>query len=151
MDAGELEGQDLAVSLGRGKLDVDGLLALLGCGNEVGKVHVGIRAGDEVHVVLVEELLLDALGHAAEDADDEALLVLPQGMEILEAAVDFLLGVVADGASVDEDGVGIGDDVRHFVAGHLHDGGDDFAVGDVHLAAVGFDVQFLFITLGSGF
>ena len=57
--------------------------------------------------MLVDELILHALGHAPYDADDESSLALAsQSVESVEASEDALLGIVAHAASVDKDGVG---------------------------------------------
>ena len=137
------QGDDVAVGLCGGKLGVDGFVARLGLCHEVRQGEVGVRSGHEVGVVAREQLVLDALGHAAQHADDEVAAAAAQGLERLEAVDDFLLGVVADGARIQENSVGALELRPRLVAGHAHNGGDDFTIGHVHLAAVSFDVQFL--------
>ncbi len=46
-------------------------MAHLGLGYQVGQTQVGVGAGHEVTAVLLQQLLLDALSHAAKYADDE--------------------------------------------------------------------------------
>jgi hypothetical protein len=48
------------------------------------------------------------LRHAAGDAEDEAGVVLAVAQELAGAPVDALLGLLADGAGVEEDDVGGG-------------------------------------------
>ena len=115
-------------------------MAGLGLGYEVGQGEVGVGAGHEVGVVVVYEVLLHALGHASEHAYYEPLAAAARGVEGLEAVEYLLLGVVAHAARVEEYGVGFVEAVARVVAGHLHHGGHYFAVGHVHLAAVGFYV-----------
>ena len=59
---------------------------------------------------------------------------------------DLLLSVVPDRARVEEDGIGQLGVFRQVEAVHLHDRSDDFAIGDIHLTAVGLDVD----TTGGG-
>ena len=59
-----------------------------------------------------------------------------------EGAVDFVLGVLADAARVEEDHVGVGGLVRQLVALAAQGADDQLAVEHVHLAADRFDVEF---------
>jgi len=63
----------------------------------------------------------------------------------LQAGNNPLFGIVAYRAGVYENGVGLFDIFAYRVIGHFHDGGDDFAVGHIHLATVCFDEKFLFV------
>ena len=137
-------GYDIGVCFGRGKLYVYSLLPVLGFGDELRQHEIRIRPGHEVGVVVVEQILLGAFGHAAEHADNKpSLAAAAQGVERFEPVVDFLLGVLAHGTGVEEHGVGIGNVSAHVVIGRLHYGGDHLAVGHVHLAAVCLDIKFL--------
>ena len=63
-------------------------------------------------------------------------------LEPAEGAVDFVFGVLADAARVEEDRVGVVRIVRELVALFAQAGDDELAVEHVHLAADGFDVEF---------
>ena len=144
MRAADARGNHLAVGLRGRELHVDGLLASFGGRHEVRQRQVGIRTCHEVHVVVLDEVVLHPFRHAAQDADDESVLLLAaQRVQRLQPVDDFLLRIVAHGACVEEYGVGIFQPVAHLVACHLHDGCHHFAVCHVHLAAVGLDEQVL--------
>ena len=64
---------DIAVSLCGGELHVDSLLPAFHLCDEVGQRHIGIGAHYDVGMILFDELLTDALCHAAEHADDEGI------------------------------------------------------------------------------
>ena len=67
------------------------------------------------------------------------MFLFPQRLEILQPSVDFLFRIVAHGAGVDEDGIRLFDAIGQFIAVHLHNGGNHFAVGHIHLTTVGLD------------
>ena len=102
-----------------------------------------LRADDQVDVrQAVDEFPSTALGHAAEEAEDDVGAV---ASEVADEGGHFadglLLGEIADAAGVEQDdvghvlgrgeGVALGDEL----------GGDGFAVALVHLATVGLDVN----------
>ena len=58
-----------------------------------------------------------------------------------QGAIDFVLGVLADAARVEQDRVGFGRRGDEFVALLAQTGHDQLAVEHVHLAADGFDIQ----------
>ena len=68
-------------------------------------------------------------------------VALLEGTELAEAFADALLGIVADGAGVDEDVVGLLNIGCDSVARLLKKGGHNLAIGKVHLTAIGFDVN----------
>ena len=146
-------GDDIGVGLLHGQLNVHGLLA--GARDrldEVGEVSVRVRARDEVReLVSLQQLGLEPLGHAAEDANHGLLrfLLLPaKRLEVREPLPDLGLGLVPDGAGVDEDDIGI----VHFrglvVSAVLEDREHHLAVVDVHLAPVGLHVHVLATLVG---
>lgn len=112
---------------------------LLGGGGEGGQEGreslVGVGADDQANA-LFEKGGLEALGHAAEEADGFLL-----GFEFGDALQDLIFSVGSDGAGVEEDEVGLGGIGGVGVAVALEDGGDNGGVVGVHLAAVGFDVE----------
>ncbi len=97
---------------------------------------VGVRSGDDVHLAGLQERLPEPFGHAAQHPDEHARARLAPHVELLEAAPDALLGVVAHGAGVHEDHVGLRRVVRAGVAFFAEDGEDDLRIRHVHLAAV---------------
>ena len=144
MVAADARGDDVAISFRGRKLHVDGLLARLDGGNQLGQRQVGVGAYHEIHVMVGDEVVLHTLGHAAQDAHNEVRPLLLERMEELQAVQYLLLGVVADGAGVHEHRVGLVQRFSHIVPCHLHHRGNHFTVGHVHLAAVRLDKQFLF-------
>ena len=114
-------------------------------GQHVGQVAVGVGADDERHVVLLlHQLVFQPLGHATQYAYLDPGVLALQGAELAQAFAYALLGIVADGAGVDEYVVG-GIDVLHYlIVGFEEYGPHNFAVGKVHLAPVGFYVYFVF-------
>ena len=66
---------------------------------------------------------------------------LAEGVEIIDAPPDALLGVVADGAGVGHYDVGFGNFLGTLVAVTGQNGENDLGVVHVHLAAVCFDVK----------
>ena len=81
------------------------------------------------------------LGHAADDADDEIGPRLLGVLETAERGVDLFLGVLADAAGVEKNGVGgvgVGRQLITVLAQSPH---DELGVEHVHLAADGFDEQ----------
>ncbi len=133
---------DFGVGLLGGEQHVDPLAARLGLADQARQIAVGIGPGDDVDPGgALDELLSQTLGHAADDADDERGTGFPQPFHLGQAAPDALLGVVADGAGIDEDDVGLLGIVGMDVALLLHDRDDDLRIADVHLAAVGLEVE----------
>ena len=97
---------------------------------------------------MFDEVVLHALGHAAQDTHNKVRTLLLERMKELQPVQYLLLGVVADGAGVHEHCIGIIQLLGHAVPRHLHHRGDHFTIGYVHLAAVCLNKQFLF-TVGS--
>ncbi len=91
----------------------------------------------------LEDRRLILLGHAPEHADRDLGLRLLEPSDAAEGAVDLVLGVLADGAGVVEDRVGLVDVVGEGVSLAAQLGDDELAVQDVHLTADGLDVELL--------
>ena len=66
--------------------------------------HVGIGASHKVNVVVSDELVFCSFCHTAQYADDEFATVSPTCIKGTESVYDFLLGIVAYRACVDEYG-----------------------------------------------
>ena len=138
------DGADVGIGLVAGELHVHLGIVRADGGQQTGKAAVGVRAHDKVHHAAFQQLVLEALGHAADDADKgcravggpAALLLREAG----DAAVDALLGVVADRAGVREDEVRLLHHFRPVIAVVTENGEDDFGVTHVHLASVGLDI-----------
>ena len=137
-------GNDIAVSLGGRELHVYGFLSRFGSGNESGELKIAVWTCHEVHSVLIDEFVFHAFGHTPDDANDKAALTFAtQCVEGVESCEDSLLGIVAHAAGVDEYCIG---GIKTFgcsISRHLHHTCHNFAVGNVHLAAVGLQKQFL--------
>ena len=133
---------DVAIGLGRGQLGVDGLLAPLGKSDECGQFQIGIRTSHHINVMLTDEHFLQALGHTADNADDQAALPLVAvGVQLVKARENLLFSIVAHRARVDENSIGLIDRLARLITCHLHYRGHHFAVGHIHLAAVGLQHQ----------
>ena len=87
----------------------------------------------------LENLFAFLLGYAAEHTK---LLALGHELLVVRQAVeDFLFGLVADGAGVVQNQVGLLDRL-HLAVALVHQRANDlFRVMDVHLAAEGFEVE----------
>jgi hypothetical protein len=68
--------------------------------------------------------------------------------ELGEAFANGLLGFFADGAGVEKDEVGLFLIFRGAEAGGLQDGSNDFAVAEIHRAAVALYIKMALIVVG---
>ena len=100
-----------------------------------------LRLGEGVDVgeALAQGVVLGA-NHAAHDGDLEVGVVLFEGAQIGELGGRPVLGVLAHGASVDDDEVGVLGAVGGLPAEASQAGAEFGAVGDVHLTADGPEV-----------
>ncbi len=87
----------------------------------------------------LEQVLPFLLRHAAADADDHAVAIVFKFLPTAQRAVNFLLGLVAHAASVEQNQIRRIDAVGLHVVAAAHDLGDPFGIVQVHLAAVGLD------------
>jgi hypothetical protein len=116
-------------------------LAFLRRFDEMWQRAIGIGTNDERDAaVSLEQPRTESLGHAAGDAEDGILA--HETTNLTEAANDALLGVIANGARIQENHVGAFGtvDARIAFSGQLAE--HELGVADVHLAAVGFDIDF---------
>ena len=118
-------GNHVAVSLGGAEFYADGGMSGLHRLEKRREVEIGIGAGHEVNAVVGHKVFPDPLGHASYHADYQAGKVTgtfaAQRVEKRKPREDFLLGIVADRAGVEQHGVGIFGAFGHFVTGHAHD------------------------------
>ncbi len=124
------------------RLQKDPLMLLQLLRNELRQGVDAVHAEDEVHIrVALAQLFHHMLlvGHAAAQADHQAGLFLLQALERTHIAENALLGVLADGAGVEEDEVGVFGLVAQAVADIHQHTLDALAVVDVLLAAVAVD------------
>ena len=83
------------------------------------------------------------LSHAAQHADDLVRMMLLGVLEPAQGAVDLVFGMLPDTAGIEQDRIGVARVVGQLVAVFAQAGHDKLAVEHVHLAADGFDVEFL--------
>ena len=126
----------VAVGLRHRQLRVNGLLPLLAGRYEVRQREIGVRTRHEVGMMVSDERVLHALGHAPQHSEDAVSAVHVLAVQRLKAVIYLLLGIVAHGAGIEKHRIGTVNVVCQFIASHLHDACHHFAVGYIHLAAV---------------
>ena len=123
---------------------------------QVGQRQIGIRASHQVAVVVLQQVVLHTLSHAAQHANDEPPPIPLQREGVLSACstysiqrvqtvIDFLLSIVTYRTSVQEYGISFFQLFRCLVASHLHHGGYHLRVCHIHLASISLYIQFLHI------
>ena len=128
---------DVVVGLGGAQLHLGSLLATTHLLQHLRQPTVGVGAAHETHIVLLgHQAALQTLGHAAQHAHAQARTAALQGPQLAHTVAHTLLGVVADGAGIDQDEVGLASLGGHAIARLLQDGSYHLAVGEVHLASV---------------
>jgi hypothetical protein len=133
-------GRDVFVVLPGAELGIGAALARTRHPDQVGEVAVGVRAHHQVHPRHpLEQRGAEALGHAADHAQDVARALV--ALQLAHSADHPLLGVVAHGTGVHQHDVGVGRIVGARVARAVEESEHQLRVRDVHLAAVGFDVD----------
>ncbi len=119
-------------------------MARRGLGDEGREVEVVVRTGDYVDTVAVDERLARPFGHTSNYAYQQtrsAPACVAYGGKLMQTVGDFLLGIVAYRARVEQDGVCLVKVFGKGVAGHVQYRGHYLAVGHIHLATVCFDKQ----------
>ena len=127
---------DVTVGLGLGKFDVDGVGSHLALRNHIRQVEIAVWSTDQVGIVVLDEVILHALSHAAQYAENHLSALLLLCMEGVEAMINLVFRILADTASVQEDGISLFFFLTNLVACHLHHRGNYLAVCHVHLAAI---------------
>ena len=102
------------------------------------------RTNDNVDVgSSFEDQFLIFLSHTSHHADDLFGVIFFGLAKSPERTVGLVFGLFAYRAGVEQDCVGVADIVGQFVSLPTEIGNDHFAVQHIHLAANGFDVQFV--------
>ena len=123
----------------RRKFHINSFLSSFNGTDQFRKCQVSIRSGNQIYVVMFDQVILYTFSHTSQHTYDQVLAFLAQRMEKLQPVQDLLLCVVADGTGVHKYSICFFQRFAGRIAGHLHDGSDDFTVGYVHLTAVSFD------------
>ena len=63
-------------------------------------------------------------------------------LEFPQTGTHFLLRIITDGAGIEQNDIGIFPMLRQFRIGGFHYSCNDFAIRDVHLAAIGLNIEF---------
>ena len=131
---------NVAIGFGGAEFNVDGLVSGFSLCNEVGQGKVSIGSSHEVSPVFIEQFFLHTFCHTAEHTDNDSASFASHGCERFKAMNNFLLGIVAHGAGIEEYGISLVNGVARLIAGQFHHRGHYFAVGHIHLATVSFDI-----------
>ena len=95
-------------------------------------------------MMMFEQIALHTFCHTAEHTDNQRAFAA-HGMQGFETVINLLLGIVADGTGIEKYGISLVKAVDGLVACHFHHAGHNLGIGHIHLAAVGFDIEFLHI------
>ena len=134
---------DVAVGLFMGKEDIDLRTVRSHVTQQLRKGPVGIRAGDQVYLPAVQQGILETLRHAADDADDHVRTGFFLLAEHLDPPPDPLFGIIPYREGIGQDHIGLVHVFRPHIPLVRQDGEDHFRVIHIHLAAIGFNIQFL--------
>ena len=120
----------------------------MGAGDQFRQLVVGLRANDEIHRRLAaHDLLALGLGDAAGDGDGHGpapgRLGQLQRLDPAQFGIGLLGGLFADVAGVEHHQIGAFGGVGQPIAQRGQDIGHPLAVIDVHLTAVGLDIEAL--------
>ena len=122
------------------ELDVADPLSRSGQADERGEIPIGVGADHEVHPRdLLEQSRTQPLGHAAHHAEDVAGTLVP--LKLAHPPDYPLLGIVADGAGVDQHDVRVARILGADIPLAPEETEHQLGIGHVHLAAVGLDVD----------
>ena len=101
------------------------------------QLAIGVGTGHHIHDGFpFEQLLPESLGHTPHNPYDEPLAGPFVTVELPKSAPYPLFGIVADGTGIHQNDIGLRNILRITVSFVLHDGNEDFAVADIHLAPV---------------
>ena len=146
---------DVLVCLCRRQFDIHCLMTRLSLCYQVGQRQIGIRTSHQVAVVVLQQVVLHTLSHAAQHANDKAvscqlwavsfLTLTPDGIQRVQTVENLLLGIVTYRTGIQEYGISFFQLFRCLVASHLHHGGYHLRVCHIHLASISLYIQFLHI------
>ena len=139
-------GYNILIGLAGRQFDIDCLIPHLSLSNQVGQREIGIRSGNQVAMVIFQQIVLDALCHTAQNADDEFALALNR-IQRVQTVIDFLFCIVTHRTGVQEYGICLINSLSRFISCHLHDRSHNLRVCYIHLAAVSLNIQFLHLSL----
>ena len=114
-------------------------MACLCLSNQIGQRQIGIRPGNKVAVMVIQQILLCTFSHTSQHTNDE-MTFTALCIQSLKTMIDFLFGIVSDTACIEEDCVGLTKLFGSLVACHLHDGSYHFGICHIHLAAIRFNI-----------
>ena len=100
---------------------IDGLLSRLDCGKQFGQRQIGIGASHKVDTMIGYKVVFHSFGHTAYHTyyQPASTLALDCGKS-LQAAYDFLFGIIAYRTGIQQYGIGIIRIVRYRIACHAH-------------------------------
>ena len=133
-----------------GEFGVHRALAARHRGHHLGQAVVVLAAHDQIdqrHPA--HDLLALGLRDTARDTDRQARFRLLEGAQPAQIGIDLFGGLFADVTGVEQHHVRLGRIIGQGIALHAHRLGHALAVIDVHLTAIGLDVQ-LFRRVGHG-
>ena len=94
-------------------------MSQFGLGHQVGQGHIGIGSGHEVGPMILQQVLLHALSHTAQHADNQRTLAL-DGTQCLQTMVYLLFGIIAHRTSIQKYSIGLFQTFTSLIASHLH-------------------------------
>ena len=133
---------DVAVGLGGGEFDVDGVAAVLTLGYKVGQSEIAVGTAHEIGVMVVYQVVFHSLRHAAQHAEDDLAALLLLCMEGFETVVYLVFSILPDAACIQKNSVCVVFLFAKFITRHLHHRSYNFAVCHVHLAAISLYEEF---------
>ncbi len=122
------------------ELDVRTTVAVLRLVNERRKGPVSVGADHEINVPdPSEEIAAQTLRHASDDPEDVTGALV--ALQFADSSIDSLLGVLSNGAGIDQHHVGVGRVLYRGVPLSPEQPVNELGIRHVHLAAVRFDIQ----------
>ncbi len=143
----EAHGSYIAVGLLLRQLHVHSVTACRCHRHQPGQIAIGVGTGYHIHDGFAfEQLLPQPFGHAPHDAHHQSLAGPFITVELPEPSPYTLLGIVAYGTRIHQNDIGLRDLFGIAIPLVLHDGNENLAVADIHLAAVCFYIEPLPVT-----
>jgi len=122
------------------ELDIGAALAGPGLRDQLRQAAIAIGSDHEIDLGnSLEQFGAETLGHAAHHTQHIAGTLV--AFQLTHASQHPLLRVIAHGAGIDEQHIGVGRIFRTHVARTAQDAEHQLGIRDVHLAAVGLDVN----------